>query len=331
MRVLLTGGTGFIGAAVARELVAQGHAVRGLVRKTSKTELLLAAGAETIIGDVGDRSSLDSALEGIDGVIHLAGVTKARSTREYFAVNGDGTRAIAEACAARTTPPRLLLVSSIAAGGPSTPDHPRREDEPPCPISNYGRSKLQGEQAVRALATRVPSIIARPPIVFGPRDTDFFEVYKMARLGVVIRAGSASKRFSMVHVDDLARGLVLALSSKAVVAADGTGGTFHLADPGAYTWDALAELVARSMGKRIRVLGVPELFAFAAGLGAEVQARILGKPQILSLDKAREVRGASWSCDTTRAQTELGFTPAFALSDRIDQTTAWYRANGWLR
>lgn len=330
MRVLLTGGTGFIGAAVARELVARGHTVRGLVRPTSKTALLEEAGAEKVIGDVGDRASLDAALQGIDGVIHLAGVTKARRTAEYFAVNGEGTRRVAEACAARSTPPRLLLVSSIAAGGPSTPERARREDEPPAPISHYGRSKLQGEQAVRALAAQVPAIIARPPIVFGPRDTDFFEVYKMARLGLVIRAGAAAKRFSMVHVDDLAHGLVLALASPFAVAADGTGGTYHLADPRSFTWDELAQLVAQSLGKRARVVGVPELFAVVAGLGAELQARIVRKPQILSLDKAREARGRSWSCDTTRAQRDLGFAPAFPLAERIAQTTAWYREHGWL-
>lgn len=330
MRVLLTGGTGFIGAAVARELIAAGHEVRGLVRKTSKTELLESTGARLVVGDVGDRPSLDAALDGIDGVVHLAGVTKARTVDEFYRVNGGGTRKLAEACADRSTPPRLLYVSSIAAGGPSTPERPRTEDEPPNPISHYGKSKLDGELAVRALAGRLPAVIARPPIVFGPRDLDFFEVYKLARVGLVLKAGFGLKRFSIVHVDDLAQGLARALAHGATIQPDGTGGVYHLSDPGAYTWEELGQIVARSLGKRARVVTVPVAFSLVAALGKELQGLIQKKPQILNLDKVREIRGASWTCDTQKARNELQFTPELPLRDRVAQTTAWYRQNGWI-
>lgn len=330
MRVLLTGGTGFIGAAVSRELIAQGHEVRGLVRKTSKTELLASTGAKLVQGDVGDRPSLDAALDGIDGVLHLAGVTKARSIDEFYRVNGGGTRKLAEACAERANPPRLVYVSSIAAGGPSTPERPRTEDEAPNPISHYGKSKLDGELAVRALASKLPAVICRPPIVFGPRDLDFFEVYKLARNGLVLKAGFGLKRFSIVHVDDLARGLARALTHGATVKPDGTGGLYHLSDPGAYTWEELGQIVAQSMGKRARVITVPVAVSLVAALGKELQGLLQKKPQILNLDKVREIRGASWTCDVTRAKNELAFEPAFPLAERVAQTTAWYRQNGWI-
>ena len=109
------------------------------------------------------------------------------------------------------SPPRLVFCSSLAAAGPSVPGRPRREEETPAPVSLYGRSKLGGEQAVREFADRVPSVILRPPIVYGPGDQEFLpSMLPMARMGVMLKSGFGPKHYSLIHVDDLCTALLAA-------------------------------------------------------------------------------------------------------------------------
>ena len=154
MRILVTGATGFIGGVLANQLAARGDRVRALVRATSRTHALARLGAELAPGDVSDPASLQRAVEGCEGVVHLAGAVKALSKAELFRANAGGTRNVVEACA--RTGCRLVYVSSLAAAGPSLGGRPRREEDPPAPVSSYGESKLAGEAAVRAAAGRCP-------------------------------------------------------------------------------------------------------------------------------------------------------------------------------
>src|SRR5581483_5661701 len=100
---------------------------------------------------------------------------------DFFEVNERGTRFVAEACAAQTFPPRLVLVSSVAAAGPAPRGQVRTEADPPAPVSHYGRSKLAGERAAAKFAASVPITIVRPGVVFGPRDTGFVQVLRSLR------------------------------------------------------------------------------------------------------------------------------------------------------
>jgi nucleoside-diphosphate-sugar epimerase len=168
LHILLTGSTGFIGQRLARRIVERGDTLTALVLRTSKRGILEQLGARFAVGDLLTGEGLAEAVKGADCVLHLAGVTKARDSEGYFQGNAEGTRRLVKAMAELSTPPRLVYCSSLAAAGPSVPGRPRREEEAPAPVSMYGRSKLGGEQAVREFAHRVPSIILRPPIVYGP-------------------------------------------------------------------------------------------------------------------------------------------------------------------
>ena len=128
-----------------------------------------------MFGDLVSGEGLRDALEGAGTVIHLAGVTKALSTSEYYSGNARATENLAQAVA-KGAAIRLVHVSSLAAIGPSTDGTPVSEDAEPHPVTHYGKSKLEGERIVRAL---VPdAVIVRPAVVYGPRDTDVLQMFR---------------------------------------------------------------------------------------------------------------------------------------------------------
>ena len=329
MRWLLTGATGFIGLTLAERLRARGHAVRALARASSRVAEIEGLGAELVRGDVTDPRSLQAAVDGCEAVVHLAGLTKALGPEAYRRVNVLGARNLAVACVSARPRPALVLVSSLAAAGPAEVGRPRREEDPPAPVSAYGRSKLEGENEVRALAGRLEATVVRPPVVYGPRDRELLPpLFRMARLGVVVKAGSGDKRYSLVHVEDLAEGIVAAAQRGRRLGRSGTEGIYFLADGAEHRWDDIARAASEAVGARARVVPVPEAVSWLLAAGASFWAGVTGRPAMLSLDKMNEVRQAAWTCAIDRAVAELGFQPRFPLADGMRQSAEWFRANG---
>ena len=175
---------------------------------------LQSLGAQVIEGDVTVPESLPTAVAAVEAIYHLAGAVRARNAAEFMRVNGNGVANLLTACRQRTTPPTVVMVSSLAAAGPSHTGRPRTEDEPPQPISNYGRSKRAGELAAMACVGDMPITIVRPPIVLGEADTAGLLLFKMierARLHLV--PGWRRPKFSVVHVADLVPALIAAAAT----------------------------------------------------------------------------------------------------------------------
>ena len=321
--ILVTGGTGFIGSHLVDRLAAQGRTVRCLVRQGSQVRKLPLASVELAYGDLATGEGVPEALCGVDTVIHLAGVTKARTVSDYDAGNAGATANLLRAAGGLR---RLVHVSSMAAAGPSAEGRPLGEDAEPRPVSHYGRSKLAAEEAVRKSALWERAAIVRPPVVYGPRDTDVYQMIRAVARGWMLRIGRAERPFSLIYVQDLVDGILAAANS------EGAGGrVFYVAHPAPASWDKFGAAAARLMGRSARTLAIPEKAAYAVGLCAEWWNRLSGKPGILSRDKVAEACCAGWVCDTSRACRELRFCASTGLEDGLRRTIEWYREAGWLK
>jgi nucleoside-diphosphate-sugar epimerase len=212
VKVALTGATGFVGGHLAEALRARGDDVACLVRSPAKAAALEARGCRLVPGDLGDPSGLERLVAGAEVVYHVAGRIAARNEAELTAANRDGAGRMARA--ARTAGVgRFVLVSSLAVTGPTTPGRPLDESGPPRPVTPYGRSKLAGEEVVKAGG--VAFTIVRPPAVYGPGDRELLRVFKLARTGFAPLLGDGRQELSLVHARDLAHALIAAALSPA--------------------------------------------------------------------------------------------------------------------
>ncbi|MGA2326291.1 MAG: NAD-dependent epimerase/dehydratase family protein [Bryobacteraceae bacterium] len=324
--VLVTGGTGFVGSHLVERLIELGAGVRCLVRRGSSLRYLPVAAVELCYGDLATGAGLKEALEGVETVFHVAGVTKANSSAEYYRGNVSATGNLLRACEESGQPPRRFVqVSSLAAVGPSPDAGLLAEEAEPRPLTHYGKSKLEAERAVRASRLAPNAAIVRPPVVYGPRDTDVYRVFRGISNGLMLRIGRQESLFSFIYVKDLADALVAAAWSPRAPA-----GTFFVANPEPVSWTEFGAIAASIMGRKVRTVAVPAAVAYAVGWCAEIASRLRRKPGIVSREKVREARCRYWTCDTRKAREELGFSARHSLRDGMSETLLWYKNARWL-
>jgi nucleoside-diphosphate-sugar epimerase len=327
VRVLVTGGTGFIGSHLVEALLAQGHEVRCLVRDPRRLGWISGLPSVTIArGSMDEPRALLESVRGVDRVYHVAGLTRARAAREFFRVNGKGTRHLVHACLATPgEPPRLVHLSSLAAVGPMPMATACAEDVSPRPVSPYGWSKLQGEAAVLGVRGRLHVTVLRPPVVYGPRDRGVLEVARWVARGLLPMPAGPPRTLSLCFVQDLVTALLTAGD-----AGIPSGEIFHVAGEGAFTWEQMGEALGAVLGVHPTPLRIPVPILLAATTGADAWAWLTGRPGHFSRGKVREAAG-HWLCDAGKARRQLGVVPSVGLEKGAALTVKWYRDAGWLR
>ena len=326
MRVLVTGGTGFIGSHLVEALLARGDQVCCLVRDHRRLGWLAGLSrVEVRPGDLTDPTRLQAEVAGLDRVFHLAGLTKARSTREFFQANAEATGNLVRAClAAPRAPGRLVHLSSLAVVGPKASPAAASEGDALRPVSAYGRSKLEGERHVLDARERLQVAALRPPVVYGPRDRGMWTFARWVARGVLPMPGGPPRHLSICHVEDLVAAL-LAAGERDIP----SGEVFHIASQRDVTWEEVGGAFAERLGVRPREVRLPVPIMLGLGALVEWWAWAASRPNFLSRGKVREASG-HWVCDTGKAQRMLGFTPRVELSQGVQQTVTWYREAGWL-
>lgn len=335
MKVLVTGATGFVGGNLVKSLLQRGDEVAVLTRRTSNTSALENLGNQVrrVTGDLRTGEGLEEAVAGVDLVHHVAGVLRARTTEEFHQGNVEGTRFLCQAMLAQKQVPRMVYCSSLAAAGPTVVGRPRTERDSPAPISVYGRSKLAAEAVVRQFAARIPSVIVRPPIVYGPGDRDNIPSFlPMARLGVFLKPSFGPKEYSVVHVQDLCDALLAAGDvGQTLDAQNPEAGVYFVSDGKNYSWVEFCDTLARSVGRsRSYTLSIPNSATYFVGLASELVSRARGVVPIMNLDKAREMREEAWTCSVDKAKREMKFEPRFQLDGGMAHTIQWFRQEGFL-
>jgi dihydroflavonol-4-reductase len=343
----VTGASGFIGTHLVGHLLDRGCEVRCLVRPTTRAEQLARPGVVRIDGMLAEPDSYRRGLFGCDAVFHLAGILSAARPAAMLRTNGGGTRRLADACATIPSPPRFVHVSSLAAAGPPPPDRAfRDENDPPAPISVYGRSKRDGERVLERRARDLPVTIVRPGIVYGAGDAQGAQIFRaIRRTGLHVVVGFHTPRLSLVHADDLAELLVAAAArGETLAGTDGTPAGFGAPErawnPRGYylacddrehpTYGEFGRRVAAALGCGVVVWPLWRWVGRAVGAAAEAASRHRGRASVLTRDKIREATAPNWACSAAKARSQLGFRPALPLDMRLRETAEWFGEHGWL-
>jgi dihydroflavonol-4-reductase len=327
VKTLVTGATGFVGSHLAAALAKRGDDVFCLARRPEQATFLASLGAQVVPGSLEDIDSLTAALQGVERVYHLAGLTAAGSEREFLEVNERGTLRLIGAI--RTAVPslrRFVHVSSIAAVGPTSHGARLTEDTPCRPVTAYGRSKLAGEVVVRD-AAGLPWTIVRPPVVYGPRDRELLRLFRVTRWGFAPVFGMGYQELSLVYVTDLVEGI-----ARAGVEPVALGQTYHLAHPEVVRSRDLARAIGRAVrgGRAPLIVPVPAAVAGSIVRVIGRAAAAAGRRTVVSEDKLAEFLAPAWGTSVAKAERELDWRPPHDLTGGVAETAAWYRSEGLL-
>ena len=303
MILAVTGATGFVGKRLLDQALAGGHRVRALARRPQQPR----DGVEWIAGDLENRAALAELIRGADAVIHVAGVVNAPDLGDFVTGNIAGTRAVLrETRAAKVR--RFVHVSSLAAREPG--------------LSHYGWSKAEAERLVAA--SPLDWVAVRPPAVYGPGDRDMLDLFRTARLGL---APALAGRFSAIHVDDLAR-LLLVLAAggprRVVFEVDDGSGDRH--GPG-LSHAGFARAIGTAIGRRVLPIPVPGALLALAARGDRWWR---GDRARLTPDRVGYLRHPDWTVAATRRPPAELWRPRIALRDGLAETARWYREHGLL-
>lgn len=316
-RCLVTGASGYIGRRLCGRLLDQGHHVSGVVRKPIEFATFDKQDFRQVcIGSIDGATVWEDALHGIDLVFHLAASgggagSFGEQLKMLRQTNVEGTRRLASACAAHRIK-RIVYLSSIKVlGEQSEPGRPWSELNHPDPVTPYGISKWEAEQAVwQSLSVGLTeAVVIRPPLVYGPGvQGNFLQLMNLVAKRLPLPFAGLSNKRSMIYLENLLDVLCLCASLPAAA-----GRTYVVSDGDDVSTGGLVKKMAELMGIPSRLFYFPEnlIGIFASMLGKSEQAgRLLG----------------SLAVDNSRLRAELNWSPAYSMDQGLRETIAWYKS-----
>lgn len=322
---VVTGANGFIGSHLVAYLLEQGHEVKCIVRETSNLKWMGQLDVQFVKCGLNDVAQLSAAFEGATYIFHLAGVTRAKKFEDYIKGNVDLTENVLQACEEHSSIEKIIVTSSLAASAPARLDEPVTEETASQPISLYGKSKVEMERILKQKYNHLPYVIVRPPVVYGPRDTEVLLFFKTVQKGLVSKIGLGKKQVSLVYIDDLVRGLFLAATKENALRQ-----TYFFASHRILDWEGIGTETAAILGKKAMKLSVPHFAVYIVAGIAEIFNVFQQKAPTLNLEKAKEITKEAWTCSDEKARKELGYEPLVSMKEGFKITLDWYKENNWL-
>ncbi len=304
LTLALTGATGFVGRAVLKQLLGDGHRVRALARPSRQLpehERLI-----RIPGTLADADQLAKLVRGCDSVIHIAGAIGGRDYAEFAHTNVTGTSQLVDAIREQSPQARLIHISSLAAREPQ--------------LSDYAASKRAGEDIITASGLKWS--IIRPPAIYGPEDPALAPFWSLLARGWLAGIGTRSGRFSLLHVTDLASAIGRLANCETP---EPWLVCLHDGKPGGYNWREIGDLARQVRGKKVRIIPVPPwLLKTIAKLNVQ-GARLREARPVLVPGKVRELAHSDWVCDNTQLPGCPDWKPTMQLKDCLTDLPGWSR------
>ena len=309
MRIALTGGTGFVGAALIDLLLAQGHEVVALARDPAK--LARADDVAVVKGDLDNEEALGKIAQNADVFMHLAGVTHARKEDDYRAVNVDGAARAANA--ARVAGAKFVHISSMSARAPE--------------VSPYARSKRESEDAVREASGANPWLALRLPAIYGPGDLVTLPFFKLVKSGLALEPKTEPPaRASILYVSDAADAILAAANDAA------PGAVYEVGDerPEGHAWSEIGAILGEAFGKPPRSIRVPRPVIAAYHGTVRAVEGALGRTPSVRAGQINEFFHPDWVAREQLLSLETPWRPAISLKEGFAKTIRWYQDNGLL-
>ena len=331
MTILVTGATGFLGAALTRALVQQGHEVRILARDEKKAREQFGAaigGAITLIrGEITEKEKVRQAVDGTTVIYHLVGRLYHPSvpTELYHETHVVGTRIIVEACKDQAQLQRFVHCSTTGIFG-ETGTTPADEDAPLGPTNPYEATKLEGELvALKAHKDfGLPVSVIRPGLVYGPGDLHLLGFFTSIQKGLPCLIDGGKAMIHPVYIDDMTDSFILAAERPEAI-----GRSYNIAGDLPVTFRELSTAIAHALGRHLPPGDLPlwlantasDVFSVVPGFGGEKAPLTRSRVKFLTNSRVYSIE---------RARHELGYTPKVGLTEGMALTAEWYRKYGYL-
>lgn len=338
-KILITGASGFIGSFIVEEALKQGFETWAAIRKSSSKAFLKDERIHFIELNLSSEEQLHEQLKNhqFDYVVHAAGVTKCLHPEDFFRINTEGTKNLVRALLDLQMPlKRFVYISSLSIMGAIREEQPYREiseRDKAQPNTAYGKSKLEAEQWLDATNRQLtekgqapfPYVILRPTGVYGPRERDYFMMFKSIQAHTDFAVGYQQQDITFVYVTDVVQAVFLALEKGE------TGRRYFLSDGEVYQSSTFSNLIRKELGNPwwIRITAPLWLLRIITFCGDRI-GHMTGKITALNNDKYHIMKQRNWRCDIGPARQELGFEPQVQLEEGVRRSVAWYKKNKWL-